>query len=215
MKRKMSGAIVIGVAVVLGVFTGAYAWTDETWGSISRATIESRAMSMISLKWTPKNTIQNWEVDNTYYPFKKGTTYTGVAYSQDNPQENRSEFENFVKNTAGGKTRYGNDCSGFVSISWRLPRRYRTTDFESDATSPGGYVTSLGDINTGQKAGLLVGDALVKAGSKGHMVLFKEKTSAGIKTMEQTTWSHVATSKREWTWTQLKQYRPIRRNSLQ
>lgn len=42
---------------------------------------------MIDSTWTPKNTITNWEYGSTYHTFTKGVTYTGVAYSQHNPQE--------------------------------------------------------------------------------------------------------------------------------
>jgi len=68
------------------------------------------------------------------------------------------------------KTGYGNDCSGFASICWRLPSRYTTWTFEHDASNSGGYVDSLGAAGSGQTAGLIRGDALND--DYNHIVLF-------------------------------------------
>ena len=38
-------------------------------------------------------------------------------------QQNWAEFSNSVSNTSGGTVGYGNDCSGFTSICWKLPTR--------------------------------------------------------------------------------------------
>ena len=123
-----------------------------------------------------------------------------------------AEFYGVVNNTSGGNTYYGNDCSGFVSMSWKLPKRYTTTSFESDAASDGGYVTSLERISNGQKIqGLLLGDALVTAG---HIIMFENYLSdgSGIKAIEQTPNSAVRTEK--YKWDRLASYRPIRRNKI-
>jgi hypothetical protein len=133
---------------------------------------------MISPWWTPKNTINNFEVGSTYQQYNVGAHYQGVAYSQGNPQENLSEFLTAVKNTPPGTTQYGNDCSGFVSMVWKLPLRYATSDFEADAASAGNYVTSRGNIGSAKQTILLSGDALVKSGD--HMVLFKDRIPGGI-----------------------------------
>lgn len=194
---------------VLVMPADSHAWSGESWSSISRSTIESRANTMMKKTWTPKNTIKNFGYGSTYHSFYKGTTYTGMAYSQNNPQETWSEFSNLVSSTGGGTTGYGTDCSGFASIAWKLPSRYSTSIFESDATSSGGYVYSLGSVGSGQNADLQLGDALNKGGS--HIILFKKKTSSGVVSMEQTPWT---ARSREWSWSQLSKYRPIRRYNL-
>jgi len=204
MRRRMFAAAIAGMMLFIGFATGVYAWSGNTWGSETRATIESVANSMIGYSWSPKNSMKNWEFGTTYYTFSKGTFYIGEAYSQNNPQESKSEFASLVSNTAGGTTYYGNDCSGFVSMCWKLPSRYTTGIFESDATSTGGYVTSLGSKGTAQSVLLLKGDALNASGN--HVVLVAEKISSGIKTMEQTP---PKARFKDWTFSQLLSYRPI------
>ncbi|MGD9210250.1 MAG: SH3 domain-containing protein [Desulfobacteraceae bacterium] len=206
-KPLLWGMLFFISALILPV--NSYAWYGESWGDISRSTIETLATKMMKNTWTPKNTISNWGYRSTSHTFSKGTTYTGMAYSQNNPQETWSEFSDLVKSTTGGSTGYGSDCSGFVSIAWKLPSRYTTSIFESDATKSGGYVTSLGAVGSGQNADLQIGDALNKSAS--HIILFKKRTSSGIISMEQTPWT---ARSREWSWSQLSQYRPIRRYNL-
>jgi hypothetical protein len=214
MQRRMATALVVGIAIVFSTFTVAYAWPGDTWGPISRATMEVIATDMISPWWTPKNTINNLEViGKPYQQYNVRAHYQGVAYSQGQTQENLSEFITAVKNTPPGITEYGNDCSGFVSMVWKLPKRYTTKSFEDDVTNTpkaiGDFVTSRGNIGSAKQTILLSGDALVK--SEDHMVLFKDRIPGGILTMEQT--PHNAKVK-EWTWGQLSQYRPIRRKAI-
>jgi hypothetical protein len=185
----------------------ALGWTGDTWGSISRATIQSNADLMIDSTWVPKNTFTNFEYGSTYLTYTKGVTYTGVAYSQNNPQENWSEFRSAVTNTAGGSVGYGNDCSGFTSICWKLPSRNTTATFESNL---GTYWTSLGATGTAATASMLVGDALNSA-TVGHVVLFLDYETTGVRTMEQT--PNNAQRKLR-TYSNLAEYRPIRRLQL-
>lgn len=206
--------VVLICAIVLSLSTSflpknCHAWSGEPWAPTSRASIEVKATQMMKNSWTPKNTISNFGYRSTYHTFYKGTSYTGMAYSQNNPQENWSEFLDVVGNTKGGRTYYGSDCSGFVSIAWKLPSRYATFIFENDAIQSGGYVSSLGAVGSGQNAGLKLGDALNKSGS--HILLFKKRISSGVISMEQTPWT---ARSREWSWSQLSKYRPIRRNNL-
>lgn len=204
----------LSCATLLSIFllllpVNSHGWYGEPWSGMSRSDIELRGTDMVKKRWSPKNDIRNFGYDNTYHTYLKGTIYTGMAYSQNNPQETWTEFINLVNSTSGGTTGYGTDCSGFVSIAWKLPQRYNTTAFENDATQSGGYLSSLGDVGSGQNADLKVGDAFVKGGS--HALLFKKRTSGGIITLEQTTWNACS---REWSWSQLSQYRPIRRHNL-
>ena len=108
------------------------------------------------------------------------------------------------------KTGYGNDCSGFASICWRLPSRYTTWTFEHDASNTGGYVDSLGAAGSGQTAGLIRGDALND--DYNHIVLFNRGLSGGrMESMEQTP---TTARFRTWYWSSLSSYRPIRRRDL-
>lgn len=200
MKMKFP-ALALALLILPGT---AAAWTGNTWGNITRATIQANADGMIDFTWTPKNTFTNFQYGSTYKTYYKGTTYSGVAYSQNNPQENLAEFLNAVTNTSGGSVGYGNDCSGFASICWRLPARKTTALFESQL---GTYWTSLGDIGTAATAPLITGDAL-NSSSVGHIVLFLNHESTGVRTMEQTP-SYAQRKLR--TYSNVAQYRPIRR----
>lgn len=192
------------IAIALLILPGtALAWTGDTWGNITRATIKSNADLMIDATWVPKNSFTDWEQDTTYYSYTGGTTYTGVAYTQNDPQQNLPEFLNSVTNTAGGSVKYGSDCSGFVSMCWRLPLRENTTKFESQI---GTYWVSLGNIGSAASVSLLPGDALNYAGV--HIFMFLDYESGGIRTMEQTK-NHAQHLLRSFS--SLGNYRPIRR----
>ena len=184
-------------------------WSGDTWGDISRPTIVALAATMMDSTWSPAADIHNFGYGSTYHDFSAGTTYTGEAYSQNNPQESWSEFAALVASTAGGTTGYGNDCSGFASIAWKLPSRYTTTTFESDATSTGGYVDSLGAIGSAGTVTLYRGDAINEAAN--HIILFDAAVTSGMTSMEQTPWT---ARRRTWTWSSLSTYRPIRRKQV-
>jgi len=208
MKHKIYIAAII-VSICLLINSISYAWTGDTWGSLTRAEITSIASEMIDSHWIPKSTIHNWAYGSDSHYFYSGTLYTGEAYSQNNPQENWNEFFLLVNTTAVGSTFYGNDCSGFASIAWRLPQRYTTALFESDAVQSGGYVQSLGAIGNGAQVALLQGDALND--DYNHIILFNRYVSGGMESMEQTPYT---ARRKTWSWSQLSTYRPIRRNLL-
>ena len=65
---------------------------------------------------------------------------------------------------------YRTDCSGFISMAWRLPRSYTTTDLDTVSTEIAKSDLQPGDI--------LMWDG---AGNEGHVVLFQkwENKSAG------------------------------------
>jgi len=204
----MKTALLI-VATALLFPCAAPAWTGNTWAPISRATIKANAGQMIDSTWVPKNTFTNYQYSGSYRTYSKGTTYTGVAYSQNNPQENWSEFNSAVSNTSGGSVGYGNDCSGFVSICWRLPSREVTAWFESKLGGSAKWF-SLGDIGSAATAPLVMGDAL-NSSSVGHIVLFLNRETSGILTMEQTP-THAQRKVRSYS--NLAEYRPIRRMEI-
>ncbi|HPQ65903.1 MAG TPA: SH3 domain-containing protein, partial [bacterium] len=269
-------------------------WSGETWGDTTRGEIVRRAEIMMDLVWSPHRAVRNYGYPTeVYHTFNSYTDYTGLAYSQNNPQEDWSEFTAAMEalefnsgstvyvtasslnmrdgpgtgfsvlttlvegstgtvlsdfnngtqpagssfhwyctqfsaqtgwcaawsdsadylalyDTAGYSPGIGNDCSGFASICWTLPSRYTTVTFETDATSAGGYVDSLGNIGDCATAGLIVGDACDKSGS--HIILFNRDLGGGqMESMEQTPWTAY---RRTWYWSSLADYRPMRRRQL-
>lgn len=202
MKTKLPA---IGIVFLL-LPCAAPAWSGDTWGNITRATIKSNADLMIDSTWVPKNTFTNFQYGSTYRTYYQGVTYTGVPYSQNNPQENWSELYNSVTNTSGGSVGYGNDCSGFVSICWKLTTREVTATFESKLGTTAKWV-SLGDIGSAATAPLVMGDAL-NSSSVGHIVLFLNYESSGVRTMEQTPNN---AQRKVRSYSNVAEYRPIRR----
>ena len=279
-------SILISVLAVTVPIDECHSWSGETWGPLTRGQIVERAEEMINLTWSPHRGIYNYRSSVGYTVYNSYITYTGQAYSQNNPQENRAEFVSKVNTVdfptgatvrvaagslnmrtgpgtsnqviatlssgttgtilananngiksgdyywyylrAGGEdgwcaaysassdllvlnqTGYGNDCSGFASICWRLPSRYTTYTFEHDASNSGGYVDSLGAAGTGQTAGLIRGDALND--DYNHIVLFNRDLGSGqMESMEQTP---TTARFRTWYWSSLSSYRPIRRRDL-
>jgi hypothetical protein len=194
--------LAFGMAVLVAP-GNALGWSGDTWAPITRATIKANADQMIDSTWVPKNTFTNYQYGSTYKTYTKGVTYKGIAYSQNNPQENWSQFYNLVTNTAGGSVGYGNDCSGFVSICWKLPARYTTSTFESKL---GTYWISLGAIGSSASVPLIMGDAINRASS--HIILFLNYEGSGIRSMEQTPDN---AQRRLWSYSSLANYRPIRR----
>ncbi len=106
-----------------------------------REEIRSRGMGMLNYLWIPNNNVRGWRNN---YTFTSGNVYIGIPYSQTDYQCNLDDFKyNFNNpNTTGFYTnytrtftysdgtsetiimpKYGNDCSGFVSISWGISRQ--------------------------------------------------------------------------------------------
>ena len=192
----------IGIALLL-LPCAALAWSGDTWGNITRATIQSKADMMIDSTWMPKNTFTNFQYGSTYYTYTKGVTYTGVAYSQNNPQENWSEFYSAVTNTSGGSVGYGNDCSGFVSICWKLPAR-ETTALSRATSAPTG---SAWEPSAPPPQSLSCwGMPLITP--RHHIIMFLNYESGGIRSMEQTPNN---AQRKVWSYSGLANYRPIRR----
>ena len=59
---------------------------------MTRTQIKGIADEMIDSTWTPAATFVNWQYGSTSHTYNQGTTYTGVAYTQANPQDNWAEF---------------------------------------------------------------------------------------------------------------------------
>jgi hypothetical protein len=90
--------------------------------------IIKRAKDMTYVKWIPPEDIVMW---NSNEKFQKGKRYEGIPYTwstnqvrsskeflQDLNSKNKLEYmeSNYIE------PNYGNDCSGFVSAAWNIPR---------------------------------------------------------------------------------------------
>ncbi len=159
-----------------------------------RLNILSIAKEMIDMEWTPTKTLCAY---GDHDAFVAGTKYTGMPYTQFHIQSTHDEFfdafnnsssndfyESYTNSSKITMPRYGNDCSGFVSICWGLSwngawrNRWNTTDF-GDAIDNGTYAT-IDDY-----ADLKPGDALLR---NGHIMLVRYVTasSSNVTVYEQT-----------------------------
>jgi hypothetical protein len=209
------------IVVVATIFLNLYAWDGDKWGPMKREEIISIAKKMIDSPWSPNKICRGWNVSYDPPEFYPGKTYYGMLYTQNNPQENWEEFLAGITNLPydyygywGTNNRwynyYGTDCSGFVSICWKLPERYSTTLFYEDANGSRKYCYPLGSIGSSASVSLLSGDALNSKGN--HIILFSHySTSNTIISLEQTPNN---AKMREWYYSSLQNYQPIRRNLL-
>lgn len=206
----------IFILIFLSAFLSA--WDGEKWGGISRDEIVKKAKEMIESPWSPNKICRGWNISVEPPEFFPGKTYYGMLYTQNNPQESWEEFLKGITNLPydyygywGSNNRwynyYGTDCSGFVSICWKLPERYSTTLFYQDANGKRKYCYPLGPEGSSSQVNLLPGDALNDAGS--HIILFSHKSPSNtIISLEQTPNN---AKMREWYYSSLKNYQPIRR----
>ena len=200
----MKGKLIIFLSVILIGTSILYAWQGDIWGSITRETIISNAANMIDSTWTPLNNITDNDGRGAQN-FYSGTTYTGELYAVSTLQ-NWTEFYNAVSNTSGGNTTYGNNCAGFVNVSWQLPAFYSLPSIDSNLGN--GYFYALGELGDGQFLALLPGDAFYTPGS--HIFLFSQYNADGtIESMEQVP---PGARRRTWSWNALQGFRPIRRS---
>ncbi|MFA5658555.1 MAG: hypothetical protein WC900_04660 [Oscillospiraceae bacterium] len=111
--------------------------------TVTRQSAASTAQSMVNMTWTPAQNLYTWFGTNRD-PFYAGVEYTGMPYTQYNTQTTKAEFLYALENANDFYTRvqygsylvpkYGNDCSGFLSICWNLSggsgrNRWNTADF--------------------------------------------------------------------------------------
>ena len=199
-------ALAFIVATLLGVAL-VYSWNGDTWGPITRQQIVSIAAQMMDSTWSPSANIVNYD-GSTGRNYYVGTTYTGELYTN-SAHLSWSEFFNAVSTTSGGNTYYGNNCDGFVNMSWRLPKFYSIPAMASNLG--GAYFFALGEFGDAGVVSLLPGDAFYER-RQGHIFLFSKYNPDGtIQTMEQV---QTAARRRTWSWNALQNYRPIRRKLL-
>lgn len=96
--------------------------------NVQENNIIKRARDMTYVKWMPPQDISMW---NSNEKFQKGRIYEGIPYTWSTNQVRSSkEFLKelssknsleFIENNCEGPN-YGNDCSGFVSAAWNIPR---------------------------------------------------------------------------------------------
>jgi len=163
-------------------------WGQRTFSiklSSARNTILSRGNTMNSFTWTPTKNVRGWKNGTTFYA---GTTYSGIPYSQTEYQSSISSvswvggryFDSAMKDSNSGFyddytspagyicPKYGNDCSGYVSICWNIYRE-NTTGISSHPR-----VGKTTESVLKQFARLSPGDALVDAGN--HTFIIKTIT---------------------------------------
>ncbi len=163
---------------------------------------------MIQSTWSPYRTFSNYQYAGSWQTYYQGVTYTGIAYGQAPIQDDWNEFANFMATVPGGQQYYGNDCSGFLSICWRLPARYTTSGFESNL---GVYWESLGVIGSAASASYSMSEGDAFNSPNNHCVIFVSRGTTGVTTWEQTPDN---AQQRTRTFTELATYRPIRRKQL-
>lgn len=185
-----------------------------SYGNDERIADLSRAASMINIAWTPSKNLTGWKGGKT---FSAGTTYAGVPYSQTPNQIgtaqafvsalSKTDFYTVYTDSNGRKMpRYGNDCSGFVSLSWNIGR-YTTTSLKNGIVS--GTFPKVGSYNVSSPtvtelktayASLVPGDAVVVGGNHTFMIAYNDIANQKVQCYEQTPYNAQVT---EWTYTKM------------
>lgn len=185
-----------------------------SYGNDERIEDLTRAVNMINIAWTPTKNLTGWKGGKTFYA---GTTYAGVPYSQTPNQIgtmqafvsslSKTDFYT-VYTSANGITmpRYGNDCSGFVSLSWNIGR-YTTTSLKDGIVS--GKFPKVGNYNIASPtvtelktayASLVPGDAVVIGGNHTFMIAYNDIANQKVQCYEQTPYNAQVT---EWTYAEM------------
>ena len=168
----------------------------------SRDTILATAEQTVYGQWVSPVSVT---INQLVYPtrwgsFVAGRLYTGMAYTQQNPQENWSTFSAKMRNHVGTPgVDQGSDCSGFASIVWQMPRNWTWTFLDS------GYVYPLlsGDE-------LAPGDGLLIEAQ--HVAIFRDRLESGLVVVLEET--DPQAQRAEWSWAYADTYIPIRRFSV-
>lgn len=156
---------------------------------------------MVMCSWTPAKNFRGWR---NKFVFEAGKRYTGISYSQTVNQvdnlgyiiaQSKSDFytdyTRIIKNEEIIMPRYGNDCSGFVSLCWSITKQ--TTDgfikgiINGTYTKVGSYDPknpSKSELKASYRS-LVAGNAVVKGG---HIFLIASNNTKDSKVIayEQT-----------------------------
>ncbi len=199
-----------------------YGWTGDIWSATTRTQIKTIADRMITSTWNSPVDFTNLANDSTgrltnYYG---SCIYTGVPYCLNQTTGREYDWDDFTNALANvsspaGVQQLGNDCSGFLSMCWKLPESISTRELAQN-NGNGPYWTSLGEVGcvTGSDFRLLRGDALNynATNGDGHVMMFLRYATGGYWTMEQK-WDH-AKYKFHPDFSELTTYRPIRRSMI-
>lgn len=142
---------------------------------------------MNAYSWTPSQSVRKWKNMGIYF---SGTTYTGIPYSQTEYQcsissvswiggryfdlekedSNSGFYDDYTRTLHDPPEvivmpKYGNDCSGYVSISWDIGRETTV------GISSHNLIGKTTESRLKQYARMSPGDALVVSGS--HTFIIK------------------------------------------
>lgn len=80
--------LITALVVLFNAFAGTSAspWSGNSWGDISRCEINRTASNYIDYVWIPRSSFYDWEYGSTWFWWSHAR-HRGVAYSQNNPQE--------------------------------------------------------------------------------------------------------------------------------
>jgi hypothetical protein len=174
----------------------------EAISPITRNMILAAATQMVQGAWvSPVTVYRNTAASPARWgTFYSGRTYVGMAYTQQNPQENWATFSANMKSHVGtpGVTQ-GTDCSGFASIAWGIPRQTTGTFM------PNGYAYQLSSLSS-----LLPGDALLRPYD--HIGIVAQRLANGNYSMLEQTDPHALRA--EWSYSYASTYRPVRRYGI-
>lgn len=179
--------------------------------SASRKEVLDRANSMVQYRWTPAQNLTGWKNKKT---FAANTAVAGIPYSQTPNQTTLTAYENALKNkpdfyekyisNGNYMPKYGNDCSGFVSISWNIARSttlgFYNGIIKGTYKKIGEYDPTKPDKSKLKSAYALLceGDAVVKYSSgSGHTFIIKQNRNPSVDVYEQTPYQAVC---RTWTY---------------
>ena len=160
--------------------------------SAARKKVLERAKEMVEVKWTSPITFLGWRAKASY-TIKKGSTNTGIPYSQTvNQVRSGKEFKKSLSKMTYSyqrfgitMPRYGNDCSGFVSAALGISRKTTSTlpnctvkisyndyvkvgiaDYKISA-NPNGLLT----LGLGSCVGICLYDIKMQIGGLAHIML--------------------------------------------
>jgi hypothetical protein len=157
---------------------------------------------MINGKWVSPVTVtrSSSASPRRWGTFYAGQTYTGVAYTQNSPQESWATFKaNMASKVGKPGVDQGSDCSGFASFAWQIPRQTTWTFL------PKGYAYKLSSLSS-----LLPGDAFLR--EYDHIGLYEDRLDNGnFMVLEQTPPKAV---RGEWSYSYASTYMPVRRNDI-
>lgn len=196
------------VVVAVGLPSAAIRAADaQPLVPVKRSDMIELAKRMAEYRWvpSPRNLIASC-VSNYRAPWRVGEAVTGVAYDWGG----MDDIDRFRKRLASGDAAgshkqegsttctAGVDCSGLVSLAWRLPRKFSTSDLARVSTAMA--VNVYTDLRPG--------DVLNKAGS--HVVIFSSYNRDGSINVYEAVGQRSRVVLTTTRWSRLRGYVPLR-----